>query len=114
MVLIACIAYLYFVYLLINSSQMDRQAGFLFCLNIPVFLVWIVGLVAKDRRSHWGGLAAAFVQAIICCLMIVMLPFDWLIVIINGSIAFGFLVLAAVCYWQFVGNSDETPGGELS
>ena len=44
----------------------------------------------------------------------ISLPFNWLIVTINGAIAFGFLVLAAMCYWQFVGNSDETPGGEPS
>ena len=102
LVTIAAIAYHGFIFvLLLSGGGDDQKAGFLFCLNSPLFALWILGLFRLDERSPIAGFAVAGMQVLIHALMLAMGIGDvetvWFI---NGCILLGLTFLAGIC-WSF-------------
>ena len=92
--------YLAFIGILFDSSPVDRIAGYLFLVNVPLLAAWMVQL---RRRHRWGfqhGVVVVATQLVIMLAMISMgIGSVWQVLQINVGIAIGFALLAMQCYW---------------
>lgn len=76
----------------------DLTAGLMLGINIPVLFTWVVLLLRKSPYAARLGLVAFGCQIGILFMMLGMDDVDVMAVLgINGTIAAGFLVLAAFC-----------------
>ena len=63
-------AYVVFTGILLNSSGVDRKAGLLFLMNIPVLIAWLILLFRRTKFGALFGFAVVAVQGIITSMML--------------------------------------------
>jgi len=92
-------AYLVFTCVLLSSQGLDRKAGLLFCLNVPVLLVWLVFTIRALRAGAYLGFAVVAIQGGITTFMLAFGIGDWPPVIaVNGIIMSLQAILALIAY----------------
>ncbi len=92
--------------LLTSGSGIDFNAGVVFLLNSPPFVLWIVLLVRKNHHAAKVGLTIVPVQLAITVIMLLLGIGDVSIVcMINGGIMAAMGVLVAICWKKTVADS---------
>lgn len=100
------VAYHLFVLLLLRSTPVDQQVGWLLLLNAPMFAAWGLATWIRSRHSFIFGLAACGMQCVIANITIVREIGDWeAIVLINGIILVVLVAITAVCWSCRGGNA---------
>lgn len=98
-VISAALGYSIFMLMLMTQGNGgDFTAGLMLGINIPVLFTWVVLLLRKSPYAARLGLVAFGCQIGILFMMLGMDNVDVMAALgINGTIAAGFLVLAAFC-----------------
>ena len=94
------LAYSVFVYWNLSSRGVDRQAGWVLLLNVPVLLLWFALLLKPSYDGSSFGFLAVGVQCLIILVMLVVgIGQPDRVVTINGCIIAIHVLLTGVCYW---------------
>lgn len=91
-------AYGTFIDYLFRAGRLERLVGYMFLLNVPILLAWVIQLLQKHRVNYEFGMLAIAVQFVI---MVAILSWgisnDARVITINGIIGLCFLSLAVLC-----------------
>ncbi len=92
--------YMLFSFINVSSGGVDRQAGFVLLLNIPVLLAWFALLLKSVRYGPVLGCGAVGTQGLITMIMLMTGIGDVNAVLeINGFIAVILAAVTAACFW---------------
>ena len=98
-VVVTSLCYGAFTLFLLNSGGMDRKAGFMFLMNVPVFVVWSLLEWRGNRMSSLFGCVTVGVQVLITTMMLLTGIGDaGIVVAINGGITLGLLLVAGISW----------------
>ena len=86
--------------LLLTSTAVDRQIGFVFLINIPVMVFWVVTVWRTARFGAVFGVASAVTQGLITAIILSRGIGDAeAVYAISGGIVLVILALSAVCWF---------------
>ena len=91
-------AYGTFIDYLFRGNRLDQLVGYMFLLNVPILLAWVIQLFRKHRVNYQLGMLAVTVQFV---MMVVILSSgignDARVIAVNGIIGLCFLSLTVLC-----------------
>ena len=100
LVILLGIAYLAFTIVCLDYGGVDRQAGKLLIVNVPLLLGWIGLLLRSSPYSTTMGYAVPTVQGLITLSMLIgKIGEASAVLTINGMILFGQGLIALTCHW---------------
>ncbi len=98
LVAVAVGAYGTFIDYLFRASRLDQLVAYMFLLNVPILLAWVMQLFRKHRVNYqWGTTAVAVQFVIMVATMSAGIGKDGRVITINGIIGLCFLSLAVLC-----------------
>lgn len=105
---IAVAAYhVFVVFLVISQSRIDQIAGYLFLVNTPFQIIWLISTISAPSKSFLFGFVVASVQIVIAG---IMLAFDIgdieAVFMINGVIVVS-IGLATLAAWRLTRRKEQ-------